>query len=63
MFLCLFQAESDLNELKALMHSPGAIVVSGEPHKAVLSPVVLLPQQPCSRNPDRRATIKDATSN
>lgn len=25
------QAESDLNELKALMHSPSAIVVSGKP--------------------------------
>lgn len=27
LFLCAPQAENDLNELKALMHSPNAIVV------------------------------------
>lgn len=27
LFLCVPQAENDLNELKALMHSPNAIVV------------------------------------
>lgn len=27
LFLCVTQAENDLNELKALMHSPNAIVV------------------------------------
>lgn len=30
LFWGFFQAESDLNELKALMHSPSAIVVSGK---------------------------------